>query len=625
MGNRDPILSLLKDFSYTAVRLPRAGINPLLVLQQEEHELIVLGELPGLFVPGSVALPGIRRDKPAAFINGKSTRQLDLNVGLSLLGNIIGAITGNKLKLDTEYKRARTVTYEFKDVTLDDVDQIELSRYLATSQVAAGLDTLANALRANRLYVITSTIQSRSFTTVALTEDGVAVPLNVPVIRGAVGGSVNVKADSNSDSRVTYEGSERLVFGIQAAQIEFKDGKVQGLRQTGKPELVVRGVPKGGKKPQFRMLDTEAPFLNLSTSTGKGVKRSMALQKGSSGNEVKRWQAFLISKGYMGGKPDGVFGAGTAKATMEFQQAHGLVPNGIVGPETLAEAQELSGEAAATARPVTSGGLGDFTESMLKQVMPGITAANCAGYLPYLKQAMNEFEINNPARAAAFLSQLAHESGQFKFMMEIWGPTPAQKRYEPPGDLARQLGNTVAGDGKRFKGRGPIQLTGRANYKTYGELLGVDLITNPDRAAEKDVAFRTAGLYWKKNRLNELADKQWFLTITKRINGGYNGLDDRAKYYERALSVLGVSRMRARNDDKGDDSGIPRFSRGLDGLGILTPNAVERSASVAKPTAKKSTQKSTKKSTKKAAKKAPKKATKKATKKTTKSVGSKKR
>ena len=90
---------------------------------------------------------------------------------------------GQQAQAHTEYKRARTVTYEFKDVTLDDVDQIELSRYLATSQVAPGLEALANALKANRLYVITSTIQSRSFTTVAQTKDGVAVPLNVPVIR----------------------------------------------------------------------------------------------------------------------------------------------------------------------------------------------------------------------------------------------------------------------------------------------------------------------------------------------------------------------------------------------------------------------------------------------------------
>jgi putative chitinase len=619
MGNKDPILTLLKDFSYTAVRLPRAGINPLLVLQQDDHELTVLGDLPGLFIIGSDPLPRIRRNKPAAFINGKSTRQLSLGVGISLLGNIIGAMTGNRLKLETEYKRAGSVTYEFENVTLDDVDQIELSRYLASSQMARGLDAIADALENNRLYVITSTLQSRSFTTVAQNEAGVAVPLNVPMIRGAVGGRVTVKAAGNKDSRVTYEGQEPLVFGIQAAQIEFRDGRVRGLSQTGKPELVVRGIRKGEKQAQFRMLETDAPFLKLSTvegtgaerSVSKGMNRGIAMQKGSTGSEVKRWQSFLISRGYMGGQPDGVFGAGTFKATMAFQQAHGLTPNGIAGPETLREAPEFSGDATA-AVSVTSGVLADLTESMLKQVMPGIAAANCSGYLPFLKQAMSEFEINTPARAAAFLSQLAHESGQFKFMMEIWGPTPAQNRYEPPSDLARQLGNQVAGDGKRFKGRGPIQLTGRANYKTYGDLLGVDLIGNPDKAAEKDVAFRTAGLYWKKNRLSELADKQWFMTITKRINGGFNGLEDRVKYYERALTVLGVPRMRARNDDPGDDSGIPRFSRGLDGSGNITPTAIERSA---KEPAKKPTKKPAKKLAKKPTKKAPKKPAKKPVKK----------
>ena len=85
---------------------------------------------------------------------------------------------------------------------------------------------------------------------------------------------------------------------------------------------------------------------------------------------------------------------------------------------------------------------------------------------------MTEFAIESPARMAAFIAQLAHESGQFRFMEEIWGPTPAQQRYEPPSSLATDLGNTDAGDGKRFKGRGPIQITGRANYRalvTYCE------------------------------------------------------------------------------------------------------------------------------------------------------------
>jgi hypothetical protein len=123
-------------------------------------------------------------------------------------------------------------------------------------------------------------------------------------------------------------------------------------------------------------------------------------------------------------------------------------------------------------------------------------------------------------------------------MEEIWGPTAQQKKYEPPSDLAKSLGNTQSGDGFRYRGRGPIQITGRANYKKYGDLLGVDLVGNPDLAATPQFAFSTAGLFWKLNRLNELADVQDFTTITKRINGGLTGLQERQKYYDVAKDVL---------------------------------------------------------------------------------------
>jgi predicted chitinase len=89
-------------------------------------------------------------------------------------------------------------------------------------------------------------------------------------------------------------------------------------------------------------------------------------------------------------------------------------------------------------------------------------------------------------------------------------------------------------------GRGPIQITGRANYKRYGDLLDLPLVANPEMAETPEVAFRVAGAFWKTHGLNELADKQMFKTITKRINGGYNGLDDRVKYYGRAKKVLAV-------------------------------------------------------------------------------------
>lgn len=189
-------------------------------------------------------------------------------------------------------------------------------------------------------------------------------------------------------------------------------------------------------------------------------------------------------------------------------------------------------------------------EDALARIMPNLGAAKRAQYLPFLQQAMDEFEINTPLRAAAFLAQVAHESAEFRFMEEIWGPTAAQRRYEPPSRLATNLGNTQPGDGKRFKGRGPIQLTGRANYTTFGRLLNVDLIADPTRAATPEVGFRTAGLYWHRNGLNELADQQFFKSITKRINGGFNGLEDRIRYYVRAKAVLlGGTRGLVADDD----------------------------------------------------------------------------
>ena len=180
------------------------------------------------------------------------------------------------------------------------------------------------------------------------------------------------------------------------------------------------------------------------------------------------------------------------------------------------------------------------TDSQLQQIMPTLPAAKRQMMLPFLNHAMDMFDINSPMREAAFLAQIAHESGELKFFEEIWGPTAAQKRYEPPSDLAKRLGNTQPGDGKRYKGRGPIQITGRFNYRKYGQLLATDLEGNPDLAATTQIGFETAGQFWKLNGLNELADIPDFKAITKRINGGFNGLPDRQKYYERAKQVLGV-------------------------------------------------------------------------------------
>lgn len=155
-------------------------------------------------------------------------------------------------------------------------------------------------------------------------------------------------------------------------------------------------------------------------------------------------------------------------------------------------------------------------------------------WLPAIEAAMTEYEINTPARQAAFLAQIGHESGGLHWVVEIWGPTDAQRRYEGRADL----GNTQPGDGFKFKGRGLIQVTGRANYTAAGKALGVDLLADPTRLAEPTLACRSAAWFWRAHGCNELADAGDFLRITRKINGGTNGLKQRLALFDAAREAL---------------------------------------------------------------------------------------
>lgn len=133
-------------------------------------------------------------------------------------------------------------------------------------------------------------------------------------------------------------------------------------------------------------------------------------------------------------------------------------------------------------------------------------------------------------RLAHFMGQCAHESAGFRYMEEI----ASGEAYEGRKDL----GNTQPGDGKRFKGRGPIQLTGRSNYRKYGRALGIDFERHPEIAAIPSIGILTACKYWTDHGLNALADADDIETITRRINGGLNGFTDRKERTERAKGLV---------------------------------------------------------------------------------------
>ncbi|WNG17563.1 glycoside hydrolase family 19 protein [Cystobacter fuscus] len=171
------------------------------------------------------------------------------------------------------------------------------------------------------------------------------------------------------------------------------------------------------------------------------------------------------------------------------------------------------------------------TVEQLRSIMTRLAQARAEELLPHLNDAMAESSIDTSRRRAAFLAQLAHESAEFRYFEELASGRAYERRVD--------LGNTHPGDGVRYKGRGPIQITGRANYRAAGKALNIDLENNPTRAADPDVGFRTAAWFWNSHNLNKYADKGDFDAITKRINGGFNGKASRDAYYQRALKVLG--------------------------------------------------------------------------------------
>ncbi|WP_434987197.1 glycoside hydrolase family 19 protein [Pseudomonas protegens] len=180
-----------------------------------------------------------------------------------------------------------------------------------------------------------------------------------------------------------------------------------------------------------------------------------------------------------------------------------------------------------------------ITAQQLLQILPS-AGAKAGVFVPALNAAMSKYGIVTRLRMAAFIAQIGHESGQLLYVREL-GSNQYLSKYDT-GTLAKRLGNTpeADGDGQKYRGRGLIQITGRVNYEACSEALFSDarLLNTPELLETPVYAALSAGWFWQRAGLNTLADKGDFLTITKRINGGTNGLADREALYQRALKVL---------------------------------------------------------------------------------------
>lgn len=214
-----------------------------------------------------------------------------------------------------------------------------------------------------------------------------------------------------------------------------------------------------------------------------------------------------------------------------------------------------------------------LTAGMMRQLCSRLTAEQSVAWGMELAAAGAEFDVSTPERMAHWLGQLGHESAGLthleedltysaKRLAQVW---PRRYATDPraadlqPNALAHHIafkpecvandvyagrmgnGDPATGDGWRFHGRGPIQLTGRENYAKAGEALGLPLVEKPELVLQPDVGARVAAWYWATHGCNELADQGDIGAITKAINGGSNGLQDRIAWHKRAMIVLGIA------------------------------------------------------------------------------------
>jgi len=176
-----------------------------------------------------------------------------------------------------------------------------------------------------------------------------------------------------------------------------------------------------------------------------------------------------------------------------------------------------------------------YSETLLGMVMAAATQARVALFAGPIAAVMARYDISTPLRQVHFLSQVGHESGELRYMQELASGTAYEGRED--------LGNTQPGDGARFKGRGLIQLTGRYNYTAYGESIGRrdEVLASPAIVAtDPDLCVDVAGYFWQRENLNTLADRDDVERVTRRINGGTNGIGHRRDLLERAKSLYGI-------------------------------------------------------------------------------------
>ncbi len=246
-----------------------------------------------------------------------------------------------------------------------------------------------------------------------------------------------------------------------------------------------------------------------------------------------------------------------SRIVKEAEEAAARLLGGAAGGTVTA----VGGVGGAAGAVGTAGNLAPFSAEELRQAMPGLSQDRAEQLVPLLNNSMNEFNINTPERRSMFLAQIGHETGDLGRLTEnlnyssegLLATFPRHFNQETAADYARQPerianhvyanrmgnGDEASGDGWRYRGRGAIQITGRDNYEAAGTALGLDLANHPELLEQPENAVRASAWWWQSHGLNERVDANPndVEGVTRVINGGTHGLEDRQNRFDRINRV----------------------------------------------------------------------------------------
>jgi hypothetical protein len=255
----DPLLSMLKAFGYSVVRLPRADLAPLRLLARLGRDLEEIGLLEALLMPGPhVPLPRVARDRPSPALSGLHSASLDVGLGLSLLASLLASLGGSPQAAHVAWRRARRVSFVFETVREDSVALVDVDQYLADARINGRATQVGRLLEADDLYLTTSVVKSRAFTVTATDEGGAALELDVPAVGALAGAAVTVTAGRTEECGVRFEGREPLGFGFRALRLFFDGGRYSAFKPLAPGDLA---LARSAPAPEW--YESEAPFVRL--------------------------------------------------------------------------------------------------------------------------------------------------------------------------------------------------------------------------------------------------------------------------------------------------------------------------------------------------------------------------